>query len=83
MIGTRRNAASVADIVSERGGATSHFAIIAKQLGIPVVSKIPNALQAIVRRVLRCGNRSGGSIAGNTLKPGRPTSESVRNFFLM
>ena len=44
---TRLQAASVAGIVSERGGATSHFAIIAKQLGIPVVSGIPNVLQAI------------------------------------
>src|SRR5512143_1379813 len=44
---TRLHAATVAGIVSERGGATSHFAIIAKQLGIPVVSGIQNALQAI------------------------------------
>ena len=44
---TRLRAATVAGIVSERGGATSHFAIIAKQLGIPVVSGVQNALTAI------------------------------------
>ncbi len=35
---------TVAGIVSERGGATSHFAIIAKQLGIPAVSGISDVL---------------------------------------
>jgi phosphotransferase system enzyme I (PtsI) len=35
---TRLSPAHVAGIVAERGGATSHFAIIAKQLGIPVVA---------------------------------------------
>lgn len=45
---THLDPASVAGIVSERGGTTSHFAIVAKQLGIPVVSGIQDALQAIV-----------------------------------
>jgi phosphotransferase system enzyme I (PtsI) len=43
----RLHPASVAGIVAERGGATSHFAIIAKQLGIPVVTGIERALEAI------------------------------------
>lgn len=34
----------VAGVVTERGGATSHFAIVAKQLGIPVVSGIADVL---------------------------------------
>ena len=45
---TRLHPASVAGIVAERGGATSHFAIIAKQLGIPVVSGIQDVLEVII-----------------------------------
>jgi phosphotransferase system enzyme I (PtsI) len=37
---TRLRAGSVAGIVTERGGATSHFAIVAKQLGIPAISGV-------------------------------------------
>ena len=44
---TRLSPAHVAGIVAERGGATSHFAIIAKQMGIPVVGGIAGALRAI------------------------------------
>jgi len=57
---TRLHAASVVGIVSERGGATSHFAIIAKQLGIPVVSGVQNALQAIIHgECLICDGTNG------------------------
>jgi phosphotransferase system enzyme I (PtsI) len=43
----RLSPAHVAGIVAERGGATSHFAIICKQLGIPVVAGIAGALGVI------------------------------------
>jgi len=45
---TRLDPARVVGIVAERGGATSHFAIIAKERGIPVVSGVQDALEVII-----------------------------------
>jgi len=39
---TRLRADLVAGMITERGGAASHFAIVAKQLGIPAVSGVRN-----------------------------------------
>jgi phosphotransferase system enzyme I (PtsI) len=44
---TRLRADCVAGIITERGGATSHFAIVAKQLGIPAVSGVHDVLNVI------------------------------------
>lgn len=44
---SRLRPGAVAGVLAERGGATSHFAIIAKQLGIPAVSGIRNPLEAL------------------------------------
>ncbi len=44
---SRLRPGAVAGVLAEQGGATSHFAIIAKQLGIPVVSGIRNPLDAL------------------------------------
>jgi len=44
---TRLRADCVAGIVTERGGATSHFAIVAKQLGIPAVSGVRDVFDVI------------------------------------
>ena len=42
---TRLRPQHVAGIVTERGGVTSHFAIVAKQLGIPAVSGVQGVLE--------------------------------------
>jgi phosphotransferase system enzyme I (PtsI) len=41
----RLRADLVAGIITERGGATSHFAIIVKQLGIPAISGVRNVFE--------------------------------------
>lgn len=48
---TRLRADCVAGIVAERGGATSHFAIVAKQLGIPAISGVHNVFDVIADNV--------------------------------
>ncbi len=72
---TRLQAASVAGIISERGGATSHFAIIAKQIGIPVVSGIQNALQNIQPGEFCICDGSSGTVYAS---PDEATLGSVR-----
>ncbi len=72
---TRLNAATVAGIVSERGGATSHFAIIAKQLGIPVVSGIQNALRLISDGECCICDGTNGVVHGT---PDEPLLDSAR-----
>lgn len=42
---TRLRADCVAGIIAERGGATSHFAIVVKQLGIAAISGVENVFE--------------------------------------
>lgn len=48
---TRLRADCVAGIITERGGATSHFAIVAKQLGIPAISGITDVFSVIDNQI--------------------------------
>jgi phosphotransferase system enzyme I (PtsI) len=65
----------VAGVVAERGGATSHFAIIAKQLGIPVVSGIRDVLDTFRDGELCILDGASGKVFAD---PDPETLQSVR-----
>jgi phosphotransferase system enzyme I (PtsI) len=72
---TRLHPETVAGVIAERGGATSHFAIIAKQLGIPMVSGVNEVLDTF-RDGERCilDGASGKVVA----QPDADTLQAVR-----
>lgn len=72
----RLNPRIVSGVICSRGGLTSHFAIIAKQIGIPVVSGIPRVMDCFRHGELCiCDGNRGVAIAS----PDRQTLDAARS----
>lgn len=65
----------VAGLVTERGGPTSHTAILARSLGIPAVSGIEGALDLLPEGEMVCLD---GDLGGLVAAPSASTLESFR-----
>ena len=66
----------VAGIVTERGGTSSHFAIVAKQLGIPAVSGVQNVFGLFQNdRMCICDGTNGNVV----IDPGPETLGKARD----
>lgn len=71
------DASRVAGIVTERGGATSHVAILAKNLGIPAAVRVEGALERIRSRDTVVLDVSAGEQARIFVNPDQATREML------
>lgn len=72
---TRLTPGVVAGIITQRGGETSHFAIVAKQMGIPCVSGIKDLGELIPHNALCICNGNQGQVV---VEPDKATREKTR-----